>query len=212
MSSSSRFGHIRRNTGRPTNRPPVHVWIPAGVLVLASLGVTSPALARSNFDGDWSVVIETRGGACVPTLRYPLAITNGIVTNSGDSPAAVQGRVAPSGAVRVTVQSGGSWASGSGRLTTTGGSGVWRGQGTSGLCEGTWQAQRRSYGAQVIRSGAPIYNYAAQPSRRYLSFPKITSVRIRAVQQNQRMIQRDARGPDSDWSACRQPVQVAAPT
>jgi hypothetical protein len=45
-----------------------------------------------------------------------------------------------------------------------------------------------------------------------LSFPKITSVRIRAVQQNQRMIQRDARGPDSDWSACRQPVQVAAPT
>lgn len=104
MSSSSRFGHIRRNTGRPTNRPPVHVWIPAGVLVLASLGVTSPALARSNFDGDWSVVIETRGGACVPTLRYPLAITNGIVTNSGDSPAAVQGRVAPSGAVRVTVQ------------------------------------------------------------------------------------------------------------
>jgi ABC-type uncharacterized transport system substrate-binding protein len=45
-----------------------------------------------------------------------------------------------------------------------------------------------------------------------VSFPKITSVRIRAVQQNQRMIQRDARGPDSDWSACRQPVQVAAPT
>ena len=31
---------------------------------------------------------------------------------------------------------------------------------------------------------------------RLLSFPKITSVRIRAVQQNQRMIQRDARGPD----------------
>ena len=46
---------------------------------------------------------------------------------------------------------------------------------------------------------------------RRLSFPKITSVRIRAVRQNQRMIQRDARGPDSDWSACRQPVQVAAP-
>jgi hypothetical protein len=45
-----------------------------------------------------------------------------------------------------------------------------------------------------------------------VSFPKITSVQIRAVQQNQRMIQRDARGPDSDWSACRQTVQVAAPT
>jgi hypothetical protein len=50
------------------------------------------------------------------------------------------------------------------------------------------------------------------PTLDLLSFPKITSVRIRAVQQNQRMIQGDARGPDSDWSACRQPVQVAAPT
>ena len=149
MSSSSRFGHIRRNTGRLTNRPPVHVWIPAGVLVLASLGVTSPALARSNFDGDWSVVIETRGGACVPTLLYPLAITNGIVTNSG----AVQGRVAPSGAVRVTVQSGGSWASGSGRLTTTGGSGVWRGQGTSGHMASTapqlWRSSDAEWCANV---------------------------------------------------------------
>jgi hypothetical protein len=134
-------------------------------MVATSLTATSPALARSNFDGEWSVVIASRDGACAPTLRYPVAITNGIVTNAGDAPAAVQGRVAPSGAVRVTVQSGGSWASGSGRLSAAGGTGVWRGQGSSGLCEGTWQAERRSYGAQVMRRGAPIYNYV--PSRRY---------------------------------------------
>src|SRR5262249_13793577 len=139
----------------------------ASVLVLASLSVSSPALPRSNFNGDWSVIVQSRGGGCAPTVRYPVAITNGVVTNGGETPATVQGRVAPNGTVRVTVQSGGSWASGSGRLTTTCRSGVARGQGTQGLCEGTWQAERRSYGAQVMRPGAPVYSYAPQPSRSY---------------------------------------------
>jgi hypothetical protein len=165
MSSSSRFD--LSNTRKPTNGPPLHVWVSAGVLVLASLGVSSPAFARSNFDGDWSVVIQSRDGACAPTVRYPVAITNGIVTNAGEVPATVQGRVAPSGAVRVTVQSGGAWASGSGRLSSTSGSGIWRGQGSTGICDGTWLAQRRNYGAQVMRPGAPVYNYAPLPSRRY---------------------------------------------
>jgi hypothetical protein len=57
------------------------------------------------------------------------------------------------------VQSGGAWANGSGRLTTTGGSGIWRGQSPSGVCEGTWQAQRHSYGAHAMETGAPVYNY-----------------------------------------------------
>lgn len=131
--------------------------------LLLSVVSIGPTFARSNFDGDWSVVIQTRGGACPPTLRYPVAITNGIVSNAGETPATVQGRVAPSGAVRVVVQSGGSWASGSGRLRATGGNGIWRGQGTAGVCEGTWQAERRSSGAQVMRGRAPVYNYAPQP-------------------------------------------------
>lgn len=85
-----------------------------------SIGIASPTLARSSFDGDWSVVIETRGGACAPTLRYSVAISNGIVTNARDTPAAVSGRVTPAGTVRVTIQSGGSWASGSGHLVQPG--------------------------------------------------------------------------------------------
>jgi hypothetical protein len=136
------------------------LWIHNCVLLLICFGFTSPSLARSSFDGAWSVVVITRSGACTPTLRYPVAITNGIITNGGDSPASVSGRVAPTGAVRVTVQSGGSWATGSGHLSKTGGSGAWRGQGSSGLCQGTWQAERRSYGAQVMERGAPIYGYA----------------------------------------------------
>jgi hypothetical protein len=136
------------------------LWIQTSVLFFTCFFFANPSLARSSFDGAWSVVVVTRAGACTPTLRYPVAITNGIVTNSGDSPASVSGRVAPTGAVRVMVQSGGSWATGSGRLSTTSGSGVWRGQGSSGLCQGTWQAERRSNGAQVMEQGAPLYGYA----------------------------------------------------
>ena len=116
----------------------------------------------------------TRDGACTPTLRYPigckLILEPGrfIVGNAGDTPVTVQGRVAPNGTVRVVVQSGGSWADGSGRLSTTTGSGVWRGQGTSGLCEGIWQAERRGSGGQVMeRGGAPTYGYAPQQPRQY---------------------------------------------
>jgi len=141
------------------------LWIQTCVLFLTCFVFTGSSLARSSFDGAWSVVVVTRAGACTPTLRYPVAITNGIVTNGGESPASVTGRVAPTGAVRVTVQAGGSWASGSGHLSATGGSGVWRGQGSSGLCQGTWQAERRSYGAQVMERGAPIYSYT--PARQY---------------------------------------------
>jgi hypothetical protein len=141
--------------------------LPACALVFTIVSAASPTFARSSFDGEWSVVIETRGGACPPTLRYPVAITNGIVSNAGDAPAAVSGRVTPAGVVRVTVQSGGSWASGSGHLSTTNGTGVWRGQGTTGSCAGTWQAQRQSSGAQVMNRGAPIYNYVPQARGRY---------------------------------------------
>jgi hypothetical protein len=148
------------------------LWIPTCVLLLAGLGFTTPSLARSSFDGAWSVVVVTRAGNCTPAIRYPLAITNGIVTGGGDSQVSVSGRVAPSGAVRVTVQSGGAQANGSGRLSTTGGSGVWQGQGSSGLCQGTWQAERRSYGGQAAERGAattgyaPGYSYYGQ-SRQY---------------------------------------------
>ncbi len=168
MSGNFRCEPLQPKAQKRPNPLPRRVFLSAG-LVVVGLAVTGSALARSsarsNFDGDWSVVIETRSGACMPTLRYPLAISNGIVTNGGEAAATVQGQVAPSGAVKVTVQAGGSWANGSGRLSATVGSGVWQGQGTSGLCQGIWQAQRRSYGAQAAGSGAPIYNYAPQPPR-----------------------------------------------
>ena len=78
-----------------TNKSRVMLFISACLLALISLVIASPSFARSSFDGDWSVVIQTRGGACPATVRYPVAITNGVVINTGDAPASVRGRVAP---------------------------------------------------------------------------------------------------------------------
>jgi hypothetical protein len=113
------------------------------VLVLAGAAIAGPASAGAVFDGDWSVLIVTHGGACDPAYRYGVRITAGTVINDGSSAAAVEGRVTPTGAVKVTVRSGNQWADGSGRLTSSRGGGVWKGQSASGTCSGTWEAERR---------------------------------------------------------------------
>src|ERR1700745_3851958 len=126
----------------------------ASALALAGLTVADPALARSPYDGAWSGVVMTRGGACESGMRYGVQIVNGQVVG-GEGGASVQGRVGPSGAVSVAVQAGGQWANGSGRLGSTHGGGVWRGQGSAGACQGTWAAQRVGGGAvaQAERPG-----------------------------------------------------------
>lgn len=146
------------------------------ILTLACAAIATPSLARSAarnaFDGDWSVLIMTRNGPCDPSLRYGVQISNGQVVNNGAAAVDIQGRVNPSGMVRVNVQAGGQWASGAGRLDLARGGGVWQGQGSAGACSGTWVAQRRSTGiAAAVGPGAqiaqapngPIYNYVAPP-------------------------------------------------
>ena len=112
------------------------------VLVLAYFAVVSPAFARTPYDGDWSVVIVTHRGACDADYRFGVQIELGMVVNGGGI-ATVQGQVTPQGGVRVTVRSGSERAYGFGRLSKNRGSGVWRGQGSSGTCGGTWTAERR---------------------------------------------------------------------
>jgi hypothetical protein len=102
----------------------------------------SPALAQSQFDGSWSVVIVTRSGACDPSYRFGVAIRGGVVSYQGGGAVAVSGRVSKSGAVSVSVSSGGQSASGSGRLSGNRGGGGWRGQGSQGTCSGSWSASR----------------------------------------------------------------------
>lgn len=122
--------------------------------VVASAG---PALAHTSYDGSWSVLIQTRRGACEPTVRYGLDIVGGKVMSTGGGMATVGGRVSSSGAVRVNVEAGGAWAYGSGRLRGNQGGGLWHGQGMSGSCEGTWTAERRGFTPRA-QTGALIFN------------------------------------------------------
>jgi BA14K-like protein len=150
-------------SSRKSSTTAVDRWCRAGGIIfgLALLGTSGavPAFARTAYDGDWSVLIETHRGACEPAIRYGVAIDDGRIINHENAPATVQGRVTSTGAVRVSVQSGSEWVSGSGHLNRAQGSGLWRGQGTSGTCIGTWSAQRRSYSA-ASETGAPrFYNY-----------------------------------------------------
>src|SRR5580704_15741052 len=111
----------------------------------ASRAFASVPRARSSsaFDGDWSVLIQTRAGNCDPAYRYGVQIQNGEILNGGGEPVTLEGHVAPSGVVQVSVAAGGQEAHGAGRLSRTSGSGSWRGQGSAGTCAGTWVAERR---------------------------------------------------------------------
>jgi hypothetical protein len=127
----------------------------ASALALACVALTGPAVAQSRFDGTWSVVIITRGGACQSGLRYGVQIVNGQVIGGGGG-ADVRGRVNPGGGVAVSLSAGGQSASGSGHLNMTSGGGVWRGQGNAGYCQEHVgrAAERRLWCPGDGRSGA----------------------------------------------------------
>jgi hypothetical protein len=112
-------------------------------LLIGSASVPTDAVA-ANFDGSWSVVINTLRGDCGSSLRYGVRIVGGHVVGE-DANYQVAGAVSPSGAIRVVVAEGGRSASGTGRLVGNSGSGVWRT--SSGECSGQWAAARRSGGS-----------------------------------------------------------------
>jgi len=115
----------------------------AGWILAAALLAPVPASARTVYDGNWSVLIVTNKGTCDRAYRYGLSIRNGAVIYEGSAAVNVAGRVSDNGAVSVKVWAGSQGASGSGRLSRTDGSGVWRGIGSMGSCSGTWTADRR---------------------------------------------------------------------
>jgi hypothetical protein len=112
-------------------------------LALTCISATiAPVHARTVYDGAWSVLIVTNQGSCDRAYRYGVTITDGNVIYDGGM-ITMQGRVTSGGSVRVTVSAGSQSASGTGRLSKTRGSGIWRGQGTGGMCSGVWEAERR---------------------------------------------------------------------
>jgi hypothetical protein len=111
-------------------------------VVAASVLWCPPPAAAQAFDGEWSVNIITRRGACNASYRIGVLIRGGYVYYAGGGGVNVSGRVARSGSVSVSVASAGQSAAGSGRLSGNRGSGSWRGQGSAGVCSGVWVASR----------------------------------------------------------------------
>ena len=109
------------------------------VALLAVASTVSLAEAGTRYDGRWSLSITTTRGSC-DTYNFPVNITNGHVSFPGLVKA--NGRVTGKGNVRVFVSAMGKSASGSGRLTTSYGSGRWSGRSGQDRCSGSWTAQR----------------------------------------------------------------------
>ena len=106
----------------------------AAAILAASRPGFSSRVARSNFDGQWSVLIVTQKGTCDRAYRYPVKIDNGSVGYAGDASFTVSGKVGDNGTVTVTVARGSQSANGQGRLSATDGSGMWIAG--SGECSG----------------------------------------------------------------------------
>src|SRR5213080_3963107 len=97
----------------------------AGLAFISAL-TPEPAAARTNYDGNWSVLILTNSGPCDRGYRYGLSIRGGRVFYEGSLAVNVDGQVAPNGMVRVRVSAGSQGATGTGRLSSAGyGNGVW---------------------------------------------------------------------------------------
>lgn len=105
-------------------------------LLLLATSAAAPASAAT-FDGEWNVQIASQNTACGGGATVLIGINNGQVASTSASVTA-SGRVADAGNISVTLISGMKRAKGFGRLTSTSGSGTWRGA----LCFGTWTAQR----------------------------------------------------------------------
>ena len=118
------------------------------ILTIAALALATPlstapaAIARTPFDGAWSVLIVTDAGTCDRAYRYALRIADGRVYYD-DPSFNVSGRVDGRGRVSVRVSAGGQQANGSGRLYGSSGNGRWSGRSSTSLCSGHWEASRR---------------------------------------------------------------------
>lgn len=114
----------------------IRTVICGSVLSAAALTFAAPAVAQTPYDGLWNVTIVTKSGACEPSTRYPLTVTDGKVSAAG---AEVSGSVGRAGLVRVSI--GGAYANG--QLSGNAGSGKWNGASGGVPCSGRWEASRQ---------------------------------------------------------------------
>src|SRR3979411_1244048 len=111
-------------------------------ILAATIPASAPAAAKSNFDGQWSVLIVTQKGECDRAYRYPVKIENGSGGDAGRASFTGSGKGGERGDGAVQVAVGDKRANGQGKLSSTEGSGRW--VAGSGDCSGIWTAERRA--------------------------------------------------------------------
>src|SRR5258705_10836269 len=102
----------------PLNRTGPFLFLPPTPATAAL--AAAPATAQTPYDGLWSVTIVTKAGACEPSTRSTLTVTDGKVSAAG---ADVTGSIGREGLVGVSI--GGAYANGT--LSGNSGSGKWNG-------------------------------------------------------------------------------------
>jgi len=125
-------------------RPRSIAWA-AAVVVAAVTAMPGAADAKAahaaGYDGSWNVLIITQAGTCDQIYSFPVQIVGGRIASNAAT-ANVTGLVGRGGSVAVRVSSGGSFATGTGRLGLGSGAGRWSGRGSAGVCSGRWEATR----------------------------------------------------------------------
>ena len=104
--------------------------------LLLTAAAASPALAGSNYDGNWNVTVVTNSGSCEPTASSTLTVSDGKISAAG---ANVSGTIGREGLVRVSIN--GAYANG--QISGNAGSGKWNGASAGIPCSGRWQASRQ---------------------------------------------------------------------
>ncbi|ARQ02846.1 hypothetical protein CAK95_09020 [Pseudorhodoplanes sinuspersici] len=110
---------------------------------LLASGWAAPAFSAAKYDGNWSVVVITERGDCDRAYRYPVRVVNGAIQYTNEAGISITGRVDSGGRLRASIRRGQQRADGSGRLSATGGAGVWSGKDNVKQCSGRWEAERR---------------------------------------------------------------------
>ena len=129
----------RQETHGARARPTIMAILLCAVMA-CSAATADAATPRTAFDGSWSLVFVTRSGDCDPAYNFIVNVTNGVVTHP--NLVRFNGRVAPSGSVRASVAVQDKYASGSGKLSSASGRGVWSGRSGNSRCSGYWTPQR----------------------------------------------------------------------
>jgi hypothetical protein len=111
----------------------------------SALILSAAPTSAAKFDGSWSMTAVTTRGHC-GVIPIGMGISGGRIHATGGSFAFYEinlgGSVSNAGSASIKAVAGPRVAFGTGRFVGQHAHGTWHGKGPSGLCSGTWSAER----------------------------------------------------------------------